>query len=62
MWEVHLRISVLTRNSFVRRYVTMVVRLEKKGARNTHTFLMSIVTFTSHARWYNTADVTISPG
>lgn len=40
----------------------IVVRLEKKGARKTHTFLISIVMFTIHIKWYKMAEVTINPG
>ena len=35
----------LTFSSFVSRYVTIVVKLENNGARNTQTFLMSKVIF-----------------
>lgn len=52
----------LTFNSLVSKYVMMVVRLEKNGARNTQTFLMSIVMLMSLNEWYKTADVTINPG
>ena len=34
---------ILTFSSFVRWYVTMVVREEKRGARNTQTLRMSMV-------------------
>lgn len=52
----------LTRNSLVSKYVTMVVKLENRGARKTQTFLISIVIFKNRAKWYKAPDVTINPG
>ena len=39
----------------------MVVSEEKRGARNTHTFLISIVMFRACKTWYSMAEVTIRP-
>lgn len=40
----------------------MTVREEKRGARKTQTFLMSIVMFRKFRKWNRQLAVTISPG
>lgn len=52
----------LTFNSFVSRYVTIVVKLEKRGARKTQTFRMSMEMLSNQDKWYKAAEVNISPG
>jgi hypothetical protein len=42
-------------------YVMTVVKLEKRGARNTHTLRISIVMFRKCRAWYSIAEVTIKP-
>jgi hypothetical protein len=42
--------------------VTIVVKLENRGARKTQTFLTSIEMCRKFMTWYKIADVTISPG
>ena len=38
------------------------MREEKRGARNTHTLRISMVTLMAWRTWYKTADVTMRPG
>ena len=49
---MHLKKSpVPTLSSLVNQYVTRVVKLENMGARNTQTFLMSMVMLKNHKTW-----------
>lgn len=51
-----------TFNSLVRKKVTIVVKLENRGAKKTQTFLTSMETCKKFITWYKTADVNIKPG
>lgn len=43
--------GILTRNSLVNKYVTIVVSDEKSGARNTQTLRISTAMFKSQQKW-----------
>ena len=54
-------LALITLSSFVRINVIRVVRDENNGAKNTQTFLMSMVMLKKCNTLYSAADVTIKP-